>query len=70
MALFPTGDLETTTTDTWQVAFNDQSWLLAAMQGALTLLCDPDNWEQMGDVTPDDAAQRAFEIIDSLTFIP
>ena len=67
MALFPTGDLESTTTDVWQVTFNDQSWLLEAFQGALLLMCSPENWDQEGDVDPDTAATMAFDLINSLT---
>jgi hypothetical protein len=36
---------------------------LAAFNGALTLLMDPANWEQAGEVTPEQAAEKASEII-------
>lgn len=36
---------------------------LAAFNGALTLLMEPENWEQAGSITPEQAAAMAQEII-------
>jgi microcystin-dependent protein len=66
MALFQAYDLETTVSRVWKTTFNEQSWLLYAFQGALALLNTPDNWDQLGNVTPDQASQLGFDLLDNL----
>ena len=34
----------------------DDPLLIAAFKGAFLLLCDPDNWESLGEATPDECA--------------
>lgn len=39
--------------------------MLAAVNGALALLCDPENWEQFGTMTPETAAELMNEVLAS-----
>lgn len=42
-------------------SFNIPLPLLAAWNGAIGDMFDPDNWEQVGDMTPEECAQAMLE---------
>ena len=44
----------------------DSPTWVAALRGALLLLADPVNWEADGSVSPEDAANRWFDVLLSL----
>jgi hypothetical protein len=43
---------------------DDHEWL-SLFYGAMLELCDPNNWEQFGIVTPEQAAERWTEVFDA-----
>lgn len=65
---YQAGNLDAPNIQTWRMTFDAQEWLLEAVQLALSSLLSSDNWEQNGDVTPDDAAELAQNIM--WTFFP
>lgn len=45
-----------------QLAIPNDPVLIAAVNGALNLLCEPENWEQFGTMTPAAAAEHMNEV--------
>lgn len=61
---FTTGDDTTGGTVTYRLTFLNQMWMLEAVMAALVLLTDPDNWNDVGTVTPDDAAGLCISMLE------
>lgn len=55
IAPYQTGDLVDGMA-TYRFSFPDQVWVLQAIMGALETLTNPDNWNTVGEQTPQDAA--------------
>jgi microcystin-dependent protein len=66
MTLFPAGNLETDNPQVWRTTFNEQTWMLYALQGAISLMLSEFNWTQEGDVDPLTASQMAFDVLTNL----
>jgi len=67
MRAFLTPDTAPTSPVCWRVFSPGGEEFEAALRGAIAPLSDPENWEQYGAVTPDEAAQAFLEAT-ALTF--
>ena len=47
------------------VSLPDDEFLLAAFRGALEHLANPDNWQEVGTMTPEQAAQHFADAIEA-----
>jgi len=56
-------EIETGSTDI-TLSVPDDANLRAAFRGALLLLADPANWEQMADATPEQCAEVFMELFE------
>lgn len=61
---FTTGADLTGGTTTYRLTFLNQLWMLEAIMAALVLLSDPDNWNDVGTVSPEDAASLCSAMIE------
>ena len=63
IAPYTTGDLIDDMVS-YRLLFIDQPWMLRAVVGALSTLCDPDNWNNVGEFTPQEAASLAIKMVE------
>lgn len=63
VAPYTTGDLIDGMVS-YRLRFIDQPWMLLAVMAALTTLCDPDNWNTVGEFTPTEAASLAIKMVE------
>lgn len=61
MALFYTADTFANVDAVYLMSFNQADWFRQAIESALVLLTDPNNWQQVGAITVDEAAAAASE---------
>jgi hypothetical protein len=62
-----TGDDPGTATVCYTLAIPDDLYFIGAVVGAIAYLTEPENWEQVsGELTPDEASQLAYDMLDSL----
>lgn len=55
-------DIPATTTRRW-LCIPDEQYIVAAVMGAMQELCYPYNWQEFGDITPDEIAQAMTPIV-------
>jgi len=60
---FTTGDFAPVRYITYRAVFLNQLWFLEAIMSALVLMVDPNNWNQVGDVSREDAAKLASQFV-------
>jgi microcystin-dependent protein len=61
---FETGDDSSGGTIVYRLAFVPQIWMLQAIMAALVLLTDPNNWNDVGTITPQEAAQLSIAMVE------
>lgn len=61
-----TGDFEVAPNLTFNLVVPDVDWIKRALQGALLLLCDSENWEEVGTATIEQTVTAFLDIYNSL----
>ncbi len=63
-APFTSGDFAPVGFIAYRLAFFNRQWVLEAVMAALVLMCDPDNWNTVGDLTPVQCADLAIQMVE------
>jgi len=61
---FTSGDFSPVDFVDYRASFFNTDWMLLAMMQALSLLTDPDNWNTVGDLSPEDCASLAVSMLE------
>lgn len=62
-----TGDTNLGGGDSAALIVPDDAWIRWAIVGVLSALCQPENWQQVGTITPDVAAEIMRAVLESFT---
>src|SRR5262245_49795615 len=66
MIRYNAGNQGTPLPRTYQLRLDNQDWVIEALYHAIVSLSIPAHWVQQGDVTPQLAAEKGMEILESL----
>lgn len=62
--LFSGGDFAPVGFIAYRALFFNQEWMLLAVMDALTLMCDAENWNPLGDLSAEDCASLAIQMVE------
>lgn len=65
--LFTSGDFAPVGFIAYRALFFNTEWMLLAVMEALTLMCDAENWNTVGSLSPTDCADLAIQMVEEFS---